>query len=243
MRLHTLQALLDEAFQGIPPGAPRMFEPDEPRFTERMSAVWLEYRWYVQPRGVAEVFVKWNRVEAAACAGQEVSVLRLHLLGQTESLAACAQRLLAAGTPSPGRLLGLLGEDGVRRECATAGATGITLEHWPPGAPQALLPGPVFASLRSRLLDAEATAEERHEAVDGLCRERSARVVHTLLEALEVAPSLSALRRLSEWGETAALAHVDRALAGVAPDNPGDLWTLTALQRRLQAWARAARGI
>jgi hypothetical protein len=62
--------------------------------------------------------------------------------------------------------------------------------------------------------------------------------VGTLLAALEVKPALSALRRLSEWGVPGALPHVEQALAAVAPDNPGDLWTLTALQRRLQAWAR-----
>ncbi len=243
MRLHAAQALLDDCFQGVEEGAPRMFEPGEPRFTERTSAVWLEYRWYVQDRGLAEVFVKWRRVEPSACAREEVSVLRRHLLGHAAGLVASAQRVLAAGEPSPGRLLELLGADGVRRECSAAGPTGITLEHWPPPTPQPLLPEATFQGLAAVLEDAGASFEERHEAVDRLCRERSPRVVATLLRALEVGPSLSALRRLSEWGETDALPYVDQALARVAPDNPGDLWTLTALRRRFEAWGRVSRVI
>ena len=81
MRLLVAQALLDDCFQGVEEGAPRMFEPGDARFAERTSAVWLEYRWYVQDRGLVEVFVKWRRVEPSACAREEVSVLRLHLLG------------------------------------------------------------------------------------------------------------------------------------------------------------------
>ncbi|ATB30488.1 hypothetical protein MEBOL_003949 [Melittangium boletus DSM 14713] len=234
---------MDDAFQAMAEGAPRMSEPEDVRFDERLSAVWLEYRWYVHERGLAEVFVKWRRVEKAACAREEVSVLRLHLFGHSAALTGCAQRVLAAGVPSPGRLLELLGEDGVRRECSAAGPTGITLEYWPLPTPQALLPEATFQALSAVLLEPGSSFEERHEAVDRLCRERSPRVVHTLLRGLEVGPSLSALRRLSEWGETAALPHVDRALEGVAPDNPGDLWTLTALRRRFEAWARTTRVI
>jgi len=99
-------------------------------------------------------------------------------------------------------------------------------------------PAAELEALSSVLVNPEATFDDRHEAVDRLCRERSPRVVDTLLAALEVRPAPSALRRLSEWGVPEALPHVERALAVVAPDNPADLWTLTALQRRLQAWAR-----
>jgi hypothetical protein len=241
MRLSHVQALLDTSFQGVKEGAPRMYEPEDERFDERLSAVWLEYRWYVHERGLAEVFVKWKRVEREACAQEEVSVLRIHLLGHSATLAACAQRVLEAGRPSQGRLLELLGADGVRRESSAAGTTGITLEHWPHPAPQPLLPEETFQALSAVLVDPESSFEERHEAVDRLCRERSARVVHTLLAALEVGPSLSALRRLSEWGELGALPHLERALEGVAPDNPADLWALTALQRRLRAWEATTR--
>ncbi|QRK11966.1 hypothetical protein JQX13_19050 [Archangium violaceum] len=236
MRLSDVQALLDASFQDVREGAPRMYEPEDSRFDERLSAVWLEYRWYVHGRGLAEVFVKWKRVEKEACAREEVSVLRIHLLGHSATLAERAQRVLDAGMPSPGRLLELFGADGVKRECSVAGATGITLEHWPPPVPQPLLPEETFQALSAVLVDPHASFEERHEAVDRLCRERSPRVVHTLLAALEVGPSLSALRRLSEWGEPGALPHLERALSAVAPDNPADLWALTALQRRLQAW-------
>jgi hypothetical protein len=243
MRLSHVQALLDTSFQGVEEGAARMYEPEDARFDERLSAVWLEYRWYVHGRGLAEVFVKWKRVEKEACAREEVSVLRLHLLGHSAELTTRARRVLEAGTPSVGRLLELLGEDGVKRECSAAGSTGITLEHWPHPAPQPLLPEETFQALSAVLLHPESSFEERHEAVDRLCRERSPRVVHTLLAALEVGPSLSALRRLSEWCEPGALPHLERALASVAPDNPADLWTLTALQRRLQAWSRTFQGM
>jgi hypothetical protein len=167
-----------------------------------------------------------------------VSVLRLHLLGHSATLAERAQRVLEAGTPSTGRLLELFGSDGVKRESSIAGLTHITVEHWPHPAPQPLLPEETFQALSAVLAHPEATFEDRHEAVDRLCRERSPRVVDTLLAALEVGPSLSALRRLSEWGVPGALPHLERALAAVAPDNPADLWALTALQRRLQAWGR-----
>ncbi len=242
MQLSHAQALLDASFLGVQQGANRMYEPDEPRFARRLSAVWLEYRWYVHERGLAEVFVKWKRVEPARCADTEVSVLRIHLLGHTPSLAERAQRVLETGTPTPEHLLDLFGEDGVRRECTSTGPTRITLEHWPLPAPQALLPEVTFRALAAVLLSPEATFDDRHEAVDRLCRERSPRVVEALLAALEARPSiLSALRRLSEWGVTAALPHLERALALVDPDNPADLWALTALQRRLQAWEATTR--
>jgi len=242
MQLSHVQALLDTSFQDVREGAARMYEPEDPRFDERLSAVWLEYRWYVHERGVAEAFVKWKRVEKEACAREEVSVLRIHLLGHSARLAESALRVLRAGVPAPGRLLELFGSDGVKRESSAAGNTGITLEHWPHPAPQPLLPEEAFQALSAVLVDPAASFEERHEAVDRICRERSPRVVHTLLAALEVGPSLSALRRLSEWGELDAMPHLERALARVEPDNPADLWALTALQRRLQAWAAATRG-
>ena len=241
MHLSQVQTLLDAAFQGVEEGAPRMYEPGDPRFDERQSAVWLEYRWYVHERGLAEVFVKWKRVPREACANEEVAVLRLHLLGHSATLVERARRVLEAGVPSPGRLLELLGGDGVKRECSAAGPTGITLEHWPHPVPQALLPAESFQALCEVLKDPNATGEERHEAVDRLCRERSPRVVRALVSALEVGPSLSALRRLSEWGEPEALPHLEQALARVAPDNPVDLWALTALHRRLRAWMRTDR--
>ncbi|MFY0583418.1 hypothetical protein ACN28S_62170 [Cystobacter fuscus] len=244
MRLEDVQALLDASFQGVEEGAARMNEPGDSRFDGRQSAVWLEYRWYVEGRGLGEVFVKWKRVDKEACADTQVDVLRIHLLGQSDVLAERARRVLLVGTPSAGRLLELLDGDGVRRETSRAGPTGITLEYWPPPEPRApLLPTETFQALASVLGDATATFEERHEAVDRLCRERSARVVDTLLAALDVGTSLSALRRLSEWGETEALPHLERALAGLEPDNASDLWTLLALQRRLQAWSRIARVI
>ena len=239
MQLSHAQALLDASFIDAREGAARMYEPEDPRFDKRLSAVWLEYRWYVHERGLAEVFVKWKRVEKEACAQAEVSVLRIHLLGHSVTLAGCARRVLEAGTPSQGRLLELFSTDGVKRENSTVGSTHITLEHWPHPAPQPLLPEETFQSLSAVLVDPQATFEDRHEAVDRLCRERSPRVVQTLLAALEVGPSISALRRLSEWGELGALPHLERALAQVDPDNPADLWALTALQRRLWAWAAA----
>ncbi len=242
MRLHEVQALLDSCFHGVAEGALRMYEPGEPRFARRLSAVWLEYRWYIHERGLAEVFTKWKRVAPGECAGTEVSVLRLHLLGHSPDLAERARRVGGRGTPAPERLLDLFGSDGVRRECTAAGPTTFTVEHWPAPAPTALLPEERFQTLAAVLMDPEASAEERHHAVDRLCAaERSPRVVQTLLLALEVGPSLSALRRLSEWGELGALPHVERALAQVEPDNPADLWALTALQRRLQAWEAMSR--
>lgn len=243
MQLSHVQALLDSSFAGMSEGAARMYEPEDARFDQRLSAVWLEYRWYVHERGLAEVFVKWKRVEKTACALEEVSVLRLHLLGHSAALTERAQRVLDAGRPAPGRLLELLGADGVKRESSVAGLTGITLEHWPHPSPQPLLPEETFQALSAVLLHPRSTFEERHEAVDRLCRERSPRVVQTLLAALEVGPSLSALRRLSEWGEPGALPYLERALANVAPDNPADLWTLTALRRRLEAWTRTFQGM
>jgi hypothetical protein len=242
MRLSHVQALLDASFLGMPEGAARMYEPEDPRFARRLSAVWLEYRWYVHERGLAEVFIKWRRVEPPHCPHTEVSVLRLHLLGHSAPLAACARRVLETGTPSPEHLLNLFGADGVERECTSVGPTRITLERWPPPAPQALLPEESFQALATVLVSPEATFDDRHEAVERLCRERSPRVVEALLAALEARPALlAALRRLSEWGVPAALPHLERALALLAPDNPADLWALTALQRRLQACEAAAR--
>jgi hypothetical protein len=72
--------------------------------------------------------------------------------------------------------------------------------------------------------------------------ERSPRVVETLLALLERRPSLMALRVLSEWGEVRARGPLQRDLAAVLPDNPADLWALTALDRRLAAWEAVARG-
>ncbi|HSP77934.1 MAG TPA: hypothetical protein VLQ93_05370, partial [Myxococcaceae bacterium] len=161
MQLSHAQALLDASFLGVRQGATRMYEPEEPRFARRLSAVWLEYRWYVHERGLAEVFVKWKRVEPAQCAHTEVSVLRIHLLGHSASLAERAQRVLETGTPTPEHLLDLFGQDGVRRECTSAGPTRITLEHWPPPTPQALLPEVTFQALAAVLLSPEATFDDR----------------------------------------------------------------------------------
>ena len=241
MRLSQVQALLDTAFHGVEEGAVRMYEPGEAHFDERQSAVWLEYRWYVHGRGIAEIFVKWKRVAREHCPQEEVSVLRLHLLGFSPPLHERARRVLEAGAPSTGRLLELVDGDGVPRECSTAGATGITLEHWPLPLERPLLPMETFEALGAVLVDPRATAEERHEAVDRLSRERSPRVARALLAGLERGASFSALRRLSEWGELEALPHLERALAQVASDNLADLWALLALQRRLQAWRRASQ--
>jgi hypothetical protein len=242
MLLSHVQALLDSCFHGVKEGADRMHEPADPRFTSRVSAVWLEYRWYIHERGLAEVFIKWKRVEPRLSADTAVSVLRLHLLGHSPTLAACARRVLEAGTPSPERLLDLFGEDGVRRECTSSGPTTITVEHWPHPTPTALMPEERFQAFASVLLDPTSSTESRHHAVDRLCAaERSPRVVETLLAALDKAPSLSALRRLSEWGELGALPHLEQAIAQVPADNAGDLWALTALQRRLHAWQAMTR--
>ncbi|MFP2927691.1 hypothetical protein ACLESO_21340 [Pyxidicoccus sp. 3LG] len=46
-----------------------------------------------------------------------------------------------------------------------------------------------------------------------------------------------ALRVLSEWGVVQARGPLQRDLALVRPDNPADLWALTALDRRMEAWA------
>lgn len=246
MRLSEVQALLDGAFHGVEEGAARMYEPGEARFVERMSAVWLEYRWYVEGGGVAEVFVKWRRVEVERCGEEEVSVLRVHLMGKPGAgLVERAERVLRVGVPAPERLLNVFGEDGVRREVTAAGPTTITVEHWPAwGRGEEVLETGHFEELARVLREAEATGEERREAVEDLCREeQSARVVAALLAGVGVRPLVSALRRLSEWGVVEAQGAVERALGGLKPEEVADLWALTALQRRLQAWETAGRGL
>jgi hypothetical protein len=236
MQLRDAQTLLDRCFEGIPEGAPRLYEPAEPRFADRPSAVWLEYRWYVHERGLAEAFVKWKRVEVEAFAQVEASVLRIHLLGGSPTLTERARGMLAAGTPAPERILDVFGDDGIQRECVSAGDTSLTVEQWAPDGPSGLLEEERFQALSTVLASPETSPEERHEAVGRICVERSPRVIALLLGMLESVPSMMALRVLSEWGVLAAQAPLARTLAGIAPDNPSDLWALTALQRRLQAW-------
>jgi hypothetical protein len=77
--------------------------------------------------------------------------------------------------------------------------------------------------------------------VQRLAAERSPRVVEALVALVTRRPSLMALRVLSEWGEVRARPALQRDLAAVRPDNPADLWALTALDRRLEAW-QALRG-
>jgi hypothetical protein len=237
MKLSEAQALLERCFTGMAEGAARLTEPADARFALRPSAVWLEYRWYVQGRGLAEVFLKWDRVRPEQEADAETTVLRIHLLGASPELAACAQRALEGGTPSPQRILGLFGDDGVRRECVSFGRTSVTVEHWELPGPRPLLEDGHFQALVGTLEDPDSTHEERHEAVQRLAGERSPRVVEALLALVTRRPSLMALRVLSEWGEVRAREPLKRDLATVRPDNPADLWTLTALERRLEAWA------
>lgn len=241
MLLKDALDLLDRCFAGVEEGAPRLHEPSEARFVERPSAVWLEYRWYVHARGLAEVFLKWGRVSPERSAETEATVLRVHLLGAAPELAGRALRLLDGGTPSPERILDVFGDDGVRRECVSFGKTSLTVEHWEPPGPSALLEDARFHALTGVLEDALSTPEERHEAVQRLAAERSARVVEALLGLVERKPSLMAMRILSEWGEVRARGPLQRDLAAVRPDNPADLWSLTALDRRLEAWAALRR--
>lgn len=241
MRLKDFQALVDRCFAGLAQGAPRLYEPEDPRFLERPSAVWLEYRWYVHERGLAEVFLKWARVRLEQCAEAEPSVLRVHLLGDSPGLAERARGLLEAGTPSPERILGLFGDDGVGRECVSIGATSVTLEQWAKAGPHRLLEEAQFQALSGTLASSESTPEERHEAVQRISAERSERVVAALLRLLAERSSIMALRVLSEWGVVQAREPLRRAIEAVAPDNPADLWALTALERRLEAWQAMAR--
>jgi len=236
MKLSDAQSLLERCFAGMPEGAPRLFEPGDPRFALRQSAVWLEYRWYVRPRGLAEVFLKWGRVPLVQCGGAEATVLRVHLLGASAELAERARRLLEGGTPSRDRILDLIGDDGLHRECVSLGRTSVTVEHWERPGPSPLLDDARFQALAATLEDAGSTHEERHEAVQRLSVERSPRVVEALVALVTRRPSLMALRVLSEWGVVRARGALQRDLATVRPDNPADLWTLTALDRRLEAW-------
>lgn len=236
MKLSDAQALLERCFGGVREGAPRLREPDDARFALRPSAVWLEYRWYAHERGLAEVFLKWGRVPAEQSAGAEATVLRIHLLGVSPDLSVRAHRILEGGTPSRERILDLFGDDGVRRECVSFGRTNATVEQWELPGPSPLLEDARFEALTATLEDAASTNEERHEAVQRLAAERSPRVVEALVALVTRRSSLMALRVLSEWGEVRARTALQRDLAAVRPDNPADLWALTALDRRLEAW-------
>jgi len=242
MRLKHAHALLDRCFSGAAEGAARLAESQEPRFAERMSAVWLEYRWYVEGAGLAEVFLKWKRGKVEDAHEAEAAVLRVHLLGASPKLAARAQALLEGGTPSPEGILDLFGEDGVHRDCVTFGETRVTVEHWAGTGPRPLHEADTFAALADVLASPRASPEERHEAIHRLTQERSARVVSVLLGHLTLRPSLMALRVLSEWGVQEARTSLQAALQEAALDNPADLWALTALQRRLEAWTAVSSG-
>jgi hypothetical protein len=242
MRLKDAQALVDRCFAGVAEGAARLCEPQEPRFADRPSAVWLEYRWYVLERGLAEIFLKWSRVRPEHCPETEVSVVRVHLIGDSSQLEARAQGLIEGGTPSPERILGLFGDDGVRRECVSFGGTSVTVEHWVKAGPGELLQEERFQALAGVLASPESTPEERHEAVQRLAAERSDRVVERLLGLLAEKSSIMALRVLSEWGVVQAREPLRRALGALDPDNTADLWALTALDRRLEAWDFMGRG-
>ncbi|WP_163782258.1 hypothetical protein [Myxococcus vastator] len=238
MTLSDALALLERCFTGLAEGAPRLREQEDARFALRPSAVWLEYRWYVHERGMAEVFLKWPRVSAEQSALAEATVLRVHLLGMSPMLSERAGKLLVGGTPSRDRIMDLFGDDGVRRECVCVGRTNVTVEHWAPRpGPRPLLDDARFNSLAEVLEAPDATPEARHEAVQRLADERSPRVVAVLLALVARKSSLMALRVLSEWGVVEAREALQRDLALVRPDNPADLWTFTALERRLQAWA------
>jgi hypothetical protein len=242
MRLKDAQALVDRCFAGVAEGAARLYEPEDSRFADRPSAVWLEYRWYVHERGLAEVFLKWGRVSPERSAEAEASVLRVHLIGDSGGLSLRARGLLEGGTPTPERILGVFGDDGVIRECVSFGATSVTLEHWVKSGPQSLLGEERFQALAGVLEDPESTPEARHEAVQRLSAERSERVVSTLLGLLAERSSIMALRVLSEWGVVQAREPLQRALGALEPENTADLWALTALDRRLEAWESLARG-
>ncbi|AKQ64670.1 hypothetical protein A176_001582 [Myxococcus hansupus] len=238
MTLTDAQGLLERCFTGVEEGAPRLREQEDARFALRPSAVWLEYRWYIQAHGMAEVFLKWGRVSAEQSPTAEATVLRVHLLGASPVLAERAHRLLEGGTPSKDPMLDLVGDDGLRRECAAFGRTRVTVEHWDsPLGPRPLLDEARFNALAAVLASPDSTPEARHEAVQRLADERSPRVSAVLLALVERKPSLMALRVLSEWGVVEAREALHRDVSQVAPDNPADLWALTALDRRLQAWA------
>ncbi|ABF90519.1 hypothetical protein MXAN_5329 [Myxococcus xanthus DK 1622] len=238
MTLSDALLLLERCFTGLAEGAPRLREQEDARFALRPSAVWLEYRWYVQERGMAEVFLKWPRTSTGQSAAAEATVLRVHLLGVSPTLSQRAGQLLVGGTPSRDRIMDLFGDDGVRRECVCLGRTNVTVEHWEPQpGPRPLLDDARFTSLAEVLEAPDSTPEVRHEAVQRLADERSPRVVAVLLALVARKHSLMALRVLSEWGVVGAREALQRDLAQVRPDNPADLWTLTALERRLQAWA------
>ncbi len=242
MRLHEAQKLLDRCFTGTREGAPRLHEPSDPRFAERGGAVWLEYRWYVRERGLAEVFLKWDRVPPGGEKNVEATVLRTHLLGQSPMLAQRALRTVEGGTPAPERVLDVLKNDGIRRECVARGRTTITVEHWESRRPAALMDEARFAELAAPLESEDSTPEARREAVMRLAdAERSPRVTDVLLRLVARKPSLMALRILSEWGEVQAREYLQRDLAAVTPGNAADLWALTALDRRLEAWQSLAR--
>ncbi|NBD11733.1 hypothetical protein GTY96_22475 [Corallococcus sp. c25j21] len=243
MRLQDAQKLLDRCFSGTREGAPRLHEPSDARFAGRGGAVWLEYRWYVRERGMAEVFLKWDRVPAGASpSAVEATVLRTHLLGLSPMLAQRALRTVEGGTPAPERVLDVLRGDGIRRECVAKGRTTVTVEHWESRGPMALLDAARFEELAAPLEAEDSTPEARHEAVQRLAdAERSPRVADVLLRLVARKPSLMALRILSEWGEVKAREFVQRDLAAVTPGNAADLWALTALDRRLEAWASLAR--
>ncbi|HYH99704.1 hypothetical protein [Hyalangium sp.] len=242
MRLKDVQALVDRCFAGVAEGAARLYEPAEPRFAGRASAVWLEYRWYVQERGLAEVFLKWSRVSPQQSPDTEATVLRVHLIGDSPGLSARARSLIDGGTPAPERLLGLFGDDGVERDCVSFGATSVTVEQWARSGPRELLDEQRFQSLAGVLADPESTPEERHEAVQRLSSERSERVEAALLKLLAERSSMMALRVLSEWGVVPAREPLRQALGALEPDNTADLWALTALDRRLEAWDFMSRG-
>jgi hypothetical protein len=243
MRLKDVQARVDHCFAGLAEGAARLHEPDDPRFARRPSAVWLEYRWYVSGRGLAEIFLKWGRVSPPLCADAEASVVRVHLIGDSPTLSERARGLLEGGTPTPERILGLFGDDGVVRECVSFGRTSVTLEQWVKAGPRELLEEERFQALAAVLASPESTPEERHEAVQRISAERSERVVSTLLALLAERSSVMALRVLSEWGVVQAREPLRRAIAALEPDNLADLWALTALDRRLEAWESMARSL
>ncbi len=127
------------------------------------------------------------------------------------------------------------------RECVSFGGTSVTLEHWVKSGPQELLGEERFQALSGVLAAPESTPEERHEAVQRLSAERSERVVSALLGLLAERSSIMALRVLSEWGVVQAREPLRRALGALDPDNTADLWALTALDRRLEAWEFMAR--
>ncbi|HLL53081.1 MAG TPA: hypothetical protein VK447_06010 [Myxococcaceae bacterium] len=240
MLLSDAQALLDRCFAGVAQGATRLYEPEDPRFLFRPSAVWLEYRWYIHERTVAEVFLKWKRVPVEACSGTKLSVMRIHVLGASAELSRRAHGALEGGTPSPERILGVFGDDGIRRECVSFGGTSVTVEQWESG-PRELLGEEELQRLSGALAEPPTvTPEERHEAIQRLSAERSERVAQLLVQHVEARPSMMAFRVLSEWGVLGAREPLRRAIASVAPDNAADLWALVALERRLDAWAALA---